>query len=137
MSEGHAAGTDGPVGSAGARTEAGSGEDPGAGTAPAGGRTGGPGTAAPGRGALDASVGTRDTLLQPAPAIRALPTIAVAVHLDHDLMLLILLEALLALVLLVLIVWWTMFSGRPKGEPPRDAPDASAGKSAPPGTKPP
>ena len=34
-------------------------------------------------------------------------------------MLLILLEALLALLLLVGIVWWTMFSGRPKGEPPR------------------
>lgn len=33
-------------------------------------------------------------------------------------MLLILLEALLALVVLVLIVWWTMFSGRPKGELP-------------------
>jgi hypothetical protein len=31
-------------------------------------------------------------------------------------MLLILLEALLALVLLVAIVWWTMFSGRRKGE---------------------
>lgn len=31
---------------------------------------------------------------------------------------LILLEALLALGLLVLIVWWTMFSGRNKGEPP-------------------
>ena len=29
---------------------------------------------------------------------------------------LILLEALLALVLLVAIVWWTMFSGRQKGE---------------------
>jgi hypothetical protein len=36
-------------------------------------------------------------------------------------MLLILLEALLALVLLVAIVWWTMFSGRKGGEPPRDA----------------
>lgn len=40
---------------------------------------------------------------------------------------LILLEALGAGVLLVLIVWWTMFSGRPKGEPPpradHDAPD--------------
>jgi len=34
-------------------------------------------------------------------------------------MLLILLEALLALGLLVLIVWWTMFSGRKKGEPDR------------------
>lgn len=33
---------------------------------------------------------------------------------------LILLEALAALALLVFIVWWTMFSGRPKGEPPRD-----------------
>ena len=31
---------------------------------------------------------------------------------------LILLEALGALVLLLLIVWWTMFSGRKKGEPP-------------------
>ena len=35
-------------------------------------------------------------------------------------MLLILLEALLAMVLLIAIVWWTMFSGRKKGEPPRD-----------------
>jgi hypothetical protein len=35
-------------------------------------------------------------------------------------MLLILLEALLALGVLVFIVWWTMFSGRKKGEPPRD-----------------
>ena len=34
---------------------------------------------------------------------------------------LILLEALGAMVLLVLIVWWTMFSGRKKGElePPK------------------
>lgn len=35
-------------------------------------------------------------------------------------MLLILMEALLALVVFVAIVWWTMFSGRPKGELPRD-----------------
>ncbi len=33
-------------------------------------------------------------------------------------MTLILLEALLALLVLVVIVWWTMFSGRPKGELP-------------------
>jgi hypothetical protein len=33
---------------------------------------------------------------------------------------LILLEALGALLLLVLIVWWTMFSGRKKGELPRE-----------------
>jgi hypothetical protein len=36
-------------------------------------------------------------------------------------MTLILLEALLALLLLVGIVWWTMFSGRPKGELPQAA----------------
>jgi len=36
---------------------------------------------------------------------------------------LILLEALLAGVIFVAIVWWTMFSGRPKGElPPVDQP---------------
>jgi hypothetical protein len=40
-------------------------------------------------------------------------------------MALIVLEALGALLLLVLIVWWTMFSGRKKGEPPRNA-DASS-----------
>jgi hypothetical protein len=38
-------------------------------------------------------------------------------------MLIILLEALLALVLIVLIVWWTMFSGRDKGELNRDEPE--------------
>jgi hypothetical protein len=39
-------------------------------------------------------------------------------------MVLILLEALLALLLFVVIVWWTMFSGRTKGElPPVDASD--------------
>jgi hypothetical protein len=51
---------------------------------------------------------------QPAsiPTITATP--------NHRRMLLILLEALLALGVLILIVWWTMFSGRPKGEPPPD-----------------
>ncbi len=34
---------------------------------------------------------------------------------------LILLEALGALVILLLIVWWTMFSGRSRGERRRDA----------------
>jgi hypothetical protein len=37
-----------------------------------------------------------------------------------------LLEAMLALVILVFIVWWTMFSGRPQGEPtpaPENKPD--------------
>ena len=35
-------------------------------------------------------------------------------------MILILLEALAALVLLVAIVWWTMFSGRSRGELKKD-----------------
>lgn len=34
---------------------------------------------------------------------------------------LILLEALAALALLVFVVWWTMFSGRKKDEPPDEA----------------
>jgi hypothetical protein len=42
---------------------------------------------------------------------------------------LILLEALLALVLLVLIVWWTMFSGRDKGELKPDDKDERANKA--------
>ena len=48
---------------------------------------------------------------------------------------LILLEALMALAILVAIVWWTMFSGRKKGElasPPHDVttpePVAKAGE---------
>ena len=36
-------------------------------------------------------------------------------------MLLIVLEALAALLILLAIVWWTMFSGRHKGELPDDA----------------
>jgi hypothetical protein len=50
-------------------------------------------------------------------------------------MLLILLEALLALVLLVGIVWWTMFSGRSKGElraPPAAPPPEDRKRDAPP-----
>lgn len=42
---------------------------------------------------------------------------------------LILLEAFGALVLLVLIVWWTMFSGRKKGELPHQAQPKSDGKA--------
>lgn len=40
----------------------------------------------------------------------------------HHTMGLILLEALLALVILLGVVWWTMFSGRKGGEPPREDP---------------
>jgi hypothetical protein len=43
---------------------------------------------------------------------------------------LILLEALGALVLLLLIVWWTMFSGRKRGELPSDATEAKSGDKA-------
>jgi hypothetical protein len=58
-----------------------------------------------------------------------IPTINAWTHTVHffqpgsRVMGLILLEALGALVLLVLIVWWTMFSGRKKGEINTDAPD--------------
>jgi hypothetical protein len=52
------------------------------------------------------------------PHAASIPTMLSAVALTNCFMLLILLEALLALALLVLIVWWTMFSGRPGGEPP-------------------
>ncbi|WP_171020260.1 hypothetical protein [Hydrogenophaga sp. 2FB] len=45
-------------------------------------------------------------------------------------MTLLLLEALGALVLLVFIVWWTMFSGRKKGELPDAAPSEKDGDSA-------
>ena len=51
-------------------------------------------------------------------------------------MTLLLLEALLALLLFVFIVWWTMFSGRPKGELPRQEPAQTRdepGASRPPG----
>jgi hypothetical protein len=44
-------------------------------------------------------------------------------------MVLILLEALLALAILVAIVWWTMFSGRQKGELPAAARDAGASEA--------
>jgi hypothetical protein len=38
-------------------------------------------------------------------------------------MILLILEAMLALFILVGIVWWTMFSGRKKGELKRDSTD--------------
>ena len=44
-------------------------------------------------------------------------------------MALLIIEALLALAVLLFIVWWTMFSGRRKGEPPtaHDEADSSPG----------
>ena len=44
-----------------------------------------------------------------------------------------LLEALLALLILLVIVWWTMFSGRPRGEVP--VPPDAAEPAAPPSVK--
>jgi len=46
-------------------------------------------------------------------------------------MLLLILEALFALLALILIIWWTMFSGRSKGELPGAHPaETPAPKSA-------
>ena len=45
-------------------------------------------------------------------------------------MLLIFLEALGALLLLVLIVWWTMFSGRRKGELDNEEQTTQPGKDS-------
>ena len=44
---------------------------------------------------------------------------------------LLLLEALGALFVLLLIVWWTMFSGRQRGELPADTPSAGPEPSDP------
>jgi len=44
-------------------------------------------------------------------------------------MTLLLLEALGALLLFVFIVWWTMFSGRKRGEPIDDTPPAPDAQS--------
>jgi hypothetical protein len=49
--------------------------------------------------------------------------VAILVLFGRSCMALFLLEALLALVILIGIVWWTMFSGRHKGElPPPESP---------------
>ena len=47
--------------------------------------------------------------------------VAVSTHFTSLSMTLLLLEALAALLIFVFIVWWTMFSGRNKGELPADA----------------
>lgn len=51
-------------------------------------------------------------------------------------MILLVLEALGALALLVLIVWWTMFSGRERGElPPEPGPQSGTQPAPPPETE--
>ncbi|MFY8125816.1 MAG: hypothetical protein ACOVLL_06620 [Hydrogenophaga sp.] len=47
-------------------------------------------------------------------------------------MTLLLLEALGALLIFIFIVWWTMFSGRPKGELPPQEESPPADKKGPP-----
>ena len=91
-----------------------------AGFLPAGDVAGGPDN---GRGAAGSCVAGGDE------QATKLPTIAANSPAEHTLgkyrngilsMALILLEALLALILIVAIVWWTMFSGRSKGELPSE-----------------
>ena len=65
--------------------------------------------------------------------LASIPTIGAAArnrNRDARFMTLILLEALGALVLLLLIVWWTMFSGRKRGEiqPPPGSDDVEPPK---------
>jgi hypothetical protein len=76
-----------------------------------------------GEGVLVAGAGDRTGALEQATK---LPTIAQPNHRHKRCcMTLILLEALGAGLLLVLIVWWTMFSGRDRGEPPQERSDVT------------
>jgi hypothetical protein len=63
----------------------------------------------------------------------SVPTIAVKIRIF--IMTLLILEALGALLLLVLIVWWTMFSGRKKGELVQDDKDSKKAESSTENTK--
>ena len=62
---------------------------------------------------------------------RAVCVHPVAAEPDCCVMTLLLLEALGALVLLIFIVWWTMFSGRHKGELPPPDEGSDAGQNRP------
>jgi hypothetical protein len=61
-------------------------------------------------------VGKRGALVQPAMVSTAAIMKTLGVTRKKTVMALLLLEALGALLILVFIVWWTMFSGRSKGE---------------------
>ena len=53
------------------------------------------------------------------PQAASVPTIITTLHHDKAIaMTLLLLEALGAGLLFIGIIWWTMFSGRPDGDPP-------------------
>jgi hypothetical protein len=85
----------------------------------------------PTRGGSGGAMG--DVFLGEEQAVKSQHTLKQMLPTMHDrrsfCMGLILLEALLALVLLVLIVWWTMFSGRDKGELKPDDKDERANKA--------
>jgi hypothetical protein len=67
------------------------------------------------------------------PQAARLPTITkIATRRRSWFMFMILLEALGALLILVLIVWWTMFSGRKKGELPDGVNNSSTPPKDPP-----
>ncbi len=87
-----------------------------------GGRTGAGAAAVGGAGCC--GVSGKGTVLQAAsiPTITAVKALRIWVrsHTPGLAMTLLYLEALGALLLLVFIVWWTMFSGRKKGELPDD-----------------
>ena len=91
---------------------------------------GGSGPVSPGTGAVGAGVpaegrwGAGGGGVEQAASI---PTISVVrtTRRGREIMGWIVLEALLALALLLGIVWWTMFAGRRRGEPPRTPEDGS------------
>jgi hypothetical protein len=95
---------------------------PGVDDAVAGGGTGASGRVGPAFGGADAGVeggATSGVLEQATSTAASVPRMAFARRLAPEkaiVMWVILLEALGALALLVLIVWWTMFSGRRRGE---------------------
>ena len=58
------------------------------------------------------------------PQALSMPTLSSTLHHPHHpLMTLLLLEALGAGLLLIGIIWWTMFAGRPDGNPPVEQPE--------------
>ena len=75
-----------------------------------------------GSGSSNTGVTEQATRLPTIAAIKPLEAVRRKPRNGNVFMALILLEALLALALFVLIVWWTMFSGRNKGELPQADP---------------
>jgi len=78
---------------------------------------------------LATGVGARTTGRVAQAASNTLPTMAAHTH-RMPCMLLLLLEALGAGLLFIAIIWWTMFSGRPKGELPSQLQDGEQAPAA-------